>query len=89
MARLFVRHKVNDYPKWRKVYDDFGATRTKMGEVGDWVFQLAGDPNDVTVIHDFDSVDKAKAFMESSELRETMGNAGVAGKPDIWITNET
>jgi antibiotic biosynthesis monooxygenase (ABM) superfamily enzyme len=89
MARLFVRHKVNDYSKWRKVYDDFEETRTGMGEIGDSVYQLAGDSNDVTVIHDFDSVDRAKAFMESSELREAMGNAGVAGRPDIWITDET
>jgi hypothetical protein len=89
MARLFVRHRVNNYAQWRKVYDDFEETRTKMGEVGDWVFQLATDPSDVTVIHDFDSVEKAEAFMGSSELRTAMGNAGVAGKPDIWITNAT
>lgn len=87
MVRLFVRHKVNDYAKWRKVYDDFEETRTKMGEVGDSVFQLATDPKDVTVIHDFESMEKAKAFVESSELRTAMGNAGVAGAPDIWITN--
>lgn len=89
MARMFIRHKVNDYPKWRKVYDDFEATRTEMGEIGDSVFQLAGDPNDVTVIHDFDSVDKAKALLESSELREAMRKAGVEGQPDVWITTET
>jgi hypothetical protein len=70
---MFVRHKVQDYAKWRKVYDDFEETRTKMGETGDWVWQLAGDPNDVTVIHDFDSVEKAKAFVKRSELREAMG----------------
>jgi len=89
MARMFIRHKVNDYTKWRKVYDDFEATRTEMGEIGDSVFQLAGDPNDVTVIHDFDSVDKAKALLESSELREAMRKAGVEGQPDVWITTET
>jgi hypothetical protein len=26
MVRLFVRHKVTDYAKWRKVYDDFDVT---------------------------------------------------------------
>ena len=89
MVRMFIRHKVKDYAKWRKVYDDFEATRTEMGEIGDSVLQLAGDPNDVTVIHDFESVEKAKALLESSELREAMHNAGVAGQPDVWITNET
>jgi hypothetical protein len=89
MVRLFVRHKVEDYAKWRKAYDDFEETRTKMGEIGDWVFQLDGDPNDVTVIHDFDSVEQANAFKSSSELREVMSNAGVAGTPDVWITSHT
>ncbi len=89
MTRLFVRHKVQDYATWRKVYDDFEATRTKMGEVGDWVFQLDGDPNDVTVIHDFESVEKANAFAGSDELHTAMAGAGVAGKPDVWITTTT
>jgi hypothetical protein len=74
---------------WQKVYDDFEETRSGIGEIEDWVFQLAGDPNDVTVIHDSDSVEKAKEFVESLELREGMGNADVACPPDIWITNET
>jgi hypothetical protein len=89
MVRVFIRHKVADYAKWRKVYDDFEETRTKMGEIGDWVYQLATDPNDVTVIHDFDSVEKAQALIGSSELKTAMGNAGVASAPDIWITNAT
>ncbi len=89
MARLFVRHKVEDYAKWRKVYDELEETRTRMGEIGDWAFQLDGDPNDVTVIHDFDSVEKANAFAASAELHEAMSNAGVAGRPDVWITSET
>lgn len=89
MARLFVRHKVTEYAKWREVYDDFEAKRTEMGEVGDWVFQLAGDPSDVTVIHDFGSIEQAEAFAASAELHEAMAKAGIAGKPDVWITNET
>jgi hypothetical protein len=89
MARLFVRHKVDDYAKWRQVYDDFEPKRTEMGEIGDSVFQLAGDPADVTVIHDFESVAKAEAFAASAALHEAMGKAGIAGKPDVWITDQT
>lgn len=89
MVRLFVRHKVEDYAKWRQAYDDFEAQRTTMGEIGDWVFQLDGDPTDVTVIHDFESVEKANAFANSAELHTAMSTAGVAGKPDVWITSAT
>jgi hypothetical protein len=89
MARLFVRHKVEDYATWRKAYDDFEAHRTKVGEIGDWVYQLESDPNDVTVIHDFESVEAANALAASTELHQAMSGAGVAGKPDVWITSET
>ena len=86
MIRLFVRHNVTNYDAWRKVYDDFDSTRRGMGVTGDAVYRGAADPNDVTVTHDFDTAEKAKVFVESAELRQAMGNAGVAGAPEIWIT---
>jgi heme-degrading monooxygenase HmoA len=86
MIRLFVRHNVSNYDAWRKVYDGFDPTRRSMGVTGHAVYRGATDPNDVTVTHDFDSAEKAKAFVASAELRQAMGNAGVAGEPQIWIT---
>jgi hypothetical protein len=84
MVRLFVRHNVNDYAAWRKAYDDFDEERQSMG-VGDHaVFRTVGEPNDVTLWHDFASVESAEAFMASERLREVMEGAGVAGEPTIW-----
>ena len=31
MATLFIRHRVADYAKWRKAYDDFDTERGGMG----------------------------------------------------------
>jgi hypothetical protein len=84
---MFVRHKVNDYAAWRKAYDNFEATRSGMGASGHEIFQTADNPNEITAWHDFDSLEKAQAFAGSSELRETMGSAGVVGQPDIWFAD--
>ena len=89
MATLFVRHTVADYAAWRKVYDEFKATRTSMGVTSDGVYQSAENPNDVTIYHEFATMDEAKKLVESSELREAMTNAGVVGAPDVWITQRT
>ena len=86
MATLFVRHTVQDYAAWRKIYDQFDATRRGMGVTSDGVYQLDGNPNDLTIYHEFNSMDAAKAFAASNELREAMGSAGVTGAPDIWFT---
>ena len=87
-TRLFVRHDVTDYDAWRKVYDEFDATRTSMGVTGDAVYRSIDDPNNVTAWHDFDSADAARSFAGSDELREAMGRAGVAGAPQIWFVEE-
>jgi quinol monooxygenase YgiN len=87
MVRMFVRHVVSDYGKWRQAYDAFDATRQKLGVVGAAVYRSADNDRDVTVTHDFESLDKAKAFAASTELQQAMGAAGLAGVPSIWFTN--
>ena len=87
MIRMFVRHPVADFSAWRQAYDDFDAERKGMGVVGDAVFRSADNPNDVTVWHDFQTLQSAQDFVGSERLREVMANAGVAGEPTIWFTN--
>lgn len=87
MVRVFVRHNVEDYEAWRKAYDEFDQQRRSMGVKDDAVFQSINDRNDVTVWHDFDTVEAAQAFGTSDELRDVMQRAGVQGEPEIWFVN--
>jgi hypothetical protein len=87
MIRMFVRHPVTDFTHWKQAYDDFDAERRGMGVVGDAVYQAADNPNDVTVWHDFETLQSAQNFVGSERLREVMSEAGVAGEPTIWYTN--
>ncbi len=88
MVRMFVRHPVENYTTWRKAYDDFDSERRTMGVTGNAVFQAADDPNDVTVWHDFSTLEQAQAFATSYRLKTVMTGAGVAGPPTIWYTSE-
>jgi hypothetical protein len=87
IVRLFVRHNVNDYAAWRKVYDEFDEQRRPMCVTDDAVFQSIDDPTDVTLWHDFDSADQARAFVSSDELRNAMQKAGVQGEPQVWFVS--
>ena len=87
MVRLFIRHDVADYGTWREGYDAFDEKRRGMGVTGDAVYQAVGNPNDVTVTHDFESEHAAQALVSSSELKGAMENAGVVSEPQIWITS--
>jgi len=87
-VRMFARHEVADYGAWRKVYDAFAPTQKKMGVIFKAVYRSTDNPNDVTVVHDFHSLEKAKTFAASPELKNAMENAGVKGPPQIWFTTK-
>ena len=76
-CECFVRHKVNDYTVWRKAYDAFETERPGFGVTGHAVFYTVGDPNDVTAWHDFDTIEAARSFANSAQLKEVMQAAGV------------
>ena len=85
---MFIRHTVEDYGKWRPTYDALDSTRTAMGVTAQSVYQAADNANDLTVTHDFASVEAAKAFAGSHELHEAMDAAGVVGAPTVWFTSQ-
>jgi hypothetical protein len=87
-VRMFVRHEVADYGAWKKSYDAFAPNQKKMGVIYQSVYQSTDDPNDVTVIHDFHSLEKAKAFAASADLKAAMEKSGVKGAPQVWYTTK-
>ena len=87
MVRMFVRHEVEDFDAWKQVYDDFDRERREsFGVKDDAVFQGAENPEDVTVWHDFEDLQAAKALVDSARLRDTMDRAGVTEEPTVWFT---
>ena len=88
MIRMFVRHPVADFASWKQAYDSFDDERKGMGVVDHGVFTATDDPNDVTLWHDFQTLEDAREFGESERLREVMSGAGVTGQPTIWYTRQ-
>jgi hypothetical protein len=89
LATLFVRHTVADYAAWRKIYDDFAPEQKAAGVSAQAVYQSTDNPNDVTVTHEFATLDAAKAFANNPKLKQAMQGAGVVGAPTIWFTKRT
>jgi hypothetical protein len=84
-ATLVVRHKVNDYAAWRKVYDELEPIRARHGCTAQRVLHLPADANDLLITHDFPSVEQASTFAQSADLRTGMARAGVEGAPSVEI----
>jgi quinol monooxygenase YgiN len=83
MAVSLVLHRVADYDAWRKVYDSVADMQNNGGVTQQSVHRMAGDPDNVLVIHHFGDVETAKAFFASPDLKDAMQRAGVQGEPRI------
>jgi heme-degrading monooxygenase HmoA len=89
MPYLLVRHKVEDYERWKPVFDhDHGATRARRGSKGGWILRNADDPNELVILLEWDSVENARHFADADELQDAMRRAGVADQPDVYFLEE-
>jgi quinol monooxygenase YgiN len=88
MPSLLVRHKVQDYGKWKPVFDAHATARKSGGCKGGRLFRNANDPNEIVMLFEWDSVENAQKFAQSPDLREAMQRAGVVDKPDVYFLEE-
>lgn len=88
MAFLIVHHTVEDYDKWKGVFDEHAASRKEHGSRGARVFRSGNNPNEVVAITEWDSLDAAHKFAESPGLGEAMQRAGVTSRPDLFFIEE-
>ena len=83
MIYVNVRHTVADYAKWRPVFDADLPKRRAGGATGtQQVYRDQANPNEITLVMEWDSAENAQKFLHSPALAETMKNAGVIGAPD-------
>ena len=88
MAHMLVRHKVENYAKWKPVFDEHEPARIEAGCLGAQVFRSGNDPYEVFVLMEWDELEKARKFAASQDLREAMERAGVADHPDIYFMHQ-
>ena len=81
MIYLLVHHEVADYPTWKSVFDSSLDWRTRNGERNCRIFRGVQNPNELTLLFEWEDYDKARTFMASDELKTRMGKAGVKASP--------
>jgi quinol monooxygenase YgiN len=88
MASILIQHKVKDFAEWKKAFDSNLGLRTSSGELSVQVFRDASDPNSLTVLNKWNSMENAQKFAHSPELKAAMEKAGVVGPPNVFFLNE-
>lgn len=86
MYVLAINHEVEDYDRWKAVFDDFPPG--KGGARFHRINRSVDDANDITVVAGFDTPEAARAFRDNPDLKGAMGEAGVKGAPRFELYEE-
>ena len=84
---MLVRHKVRDFSAWKPAYDAHRSKRVEAGLTEEHLLRGASDANEVVILFRAADPGRAKAFAESTDLRDAMTKAGVVDRPDIHFLN--
>jgi len=88
MTYVIVRLKVGDFGVWKKVFEEAGQLRKTYGSKGVRFFRNLEDPNEVVVLGEYDSVERARELFQSEGFREATKRAGVSGPPQVTFLDE-
>ncbi|MGB8014151.1 MAG: hypothetical protein WCF68_21240 [Terriglobales bacterium] len=88
MINVLIHHEVADYITWKTVFDSVLDWRHKHGERSCRIFRSAGNVNDLTLFFEWESLETARAFIASDELKAKMATAGVKGAPRVDFLTE-
>ena len=86
MIVLAINHDVEDYDKWKAVFDEFPPS--KGGALFHRINRKVDNPNNIAVVAGFESVEAANAFRDNPGLKDALGRAGVTSAPRIELFNE-
>lgn len=88
MPTMIVKHRVADFETWKIVFDRMETARRAHGWEGHIVLRDAADPNQVTILNRVRTLDDAKRYGASPDLRAAMKDAGVLGPPEITFLDD-
>jgi len=88
MPYTLVRITVEDFAKFKPVFDGAAALRKAHGSKGVRVLRSVDRPNEVVLLAEYDDLGKARQLFQSQEFREATKRAGVTGPPEIHFLDE-
>ena len=85
MAMLAVQLTIEDYAKWRPIFDKHKPLRDKANIKNVRVYRDSDNPKEVMVWGETTDAQKAREALASEEIKSAMKEAGVVGPPKVHV----
>ena len=91
MVQVIVRLKVKDFDTWHSLYisADSKKFRESYGLQRYRIFCAENDPNDITMIYDWNDIERARTFAQSPQLQEMIKRSGVIEGPAVYLFKDS
>lgn len=87
MPHVLVRISIKDQATWKKGFEQAGALRKKYGSKGVSAFAKSDNPNEIVILGEYESLDKAREMFQSQEFRDATQVAGLTAPPEVTYLN--
>ncbi|KQV35170.1 MULTISPECIES: antibiotic biosynthesis monooxygenase [unclassified Rhizobium] len=84
-AFVLIVHEVEDYGKWKDIFDNAATIRVQAGEIEYQLLACENDERRVVHFSRWTSLAAARAFFESPELVEIRRVAGVRAPEFLYL----
>ena len=87
MAHVLWHFKVEDFDRWKAVYDEDPLDRGANGSQGGYVFRSANDPDEVMLLLEWDDakLGQLRQLNESPKMEEVRERSGYTEQPTVYI----
>jgi quinol monooxygenase YgiN len=85
MPTLVTQIKIDDYAKWRPIFNKNKPLRDRAGLRNVRVYRDADNPREIMVWSETPDPAKARGALSSPEFRNAMQEAGVVEPPKVYV----
>jgi len=87
-AKLIAQLHVRDYETFKSVFDELRPVRQKHGATSHRLHRALDDRNRIVIITEYATADEARAFAQTTALKEAQERAGVDAPSDFFVCEE-
>ncbi len=88
MPYTLVRHKSQDFAKWKSVFEEQAPARRAASCKSIRLFRTTTDPNEIVILLEWGDMNKARQYYQSPNLRDAMQRGGIIDQPDVYTIEE-
>lgn len=85
MIHQVLKLEVESFENWKVVFEELDSERVKLGQKSYQLFQDANDPNSITLIQEWESLEGSQQFYKSEAFIKAASRAGNKGLPQVSI----